>query len=199
MADEQHAMTWAEFGERILEGAGVDIETLKHGQMVVWFPAPNGSPSVFKQGDPCPMDPMSRVIAIFQNDDVIRVYTLAVPPEPKPDAWKPQPPACYTLSRTAPTYVIETMMLDVMADEIADEWSELADGMSSAARELEAVMAHIGSLDELIHRAQLLKELQEGLHHGADDEEEEIETTDEGVSDTMPPPAPVAPGATIPS
>jgi hypothetical protein len=196
MADDtaQVVMTAREFGERIVEGAGVDIESLRHGALFAWF-----DKMVFRQAEPLPMNPQATVIAIFQNDDVVRVYTLARPPDPRPDSWKPGPPACYTLSKAAPTYVVETMSLEVMADEIADEWSELADGMSSAARELEAVVAHVEGMDELIHRDQLLKDLAEGIHHGIDDEDEPEEPSGVVAGDTTPPPPGPAGGVTGPT
>jgi hypothetical protein len=187
--------TMKEFGERIMVAAGVDVDELPHGVMFTWFGAPNGSPTVFRQGEPAPLDPQSRVIALFQNDDAARIYTIAlVPPDPKPADWKPKAPARYTFSKLAPTYFVETMTLEVMADEIGDEWSELADGVSSGQRELDAVIEHIEGLDEWVGKSTLIAELQGGLHHGVDgdDEEEGEGELDDGPSDTIPPPPGVA-------
>ena len=191
--------TIEEFARTIMEA--VDIDDLPKCAACMVYDPHSGRQVFLKHGETLPFDPFSRVIAIFQNDAVVRVYTLgaAPPKEGKPAGWKDQPPTRYTITKTAPTYVAETMNLDAMADEIIDEWTEVAEGMSSAESELEKVIDYVSGLDDIIARETLLGELRDRLHReGGDDEDDgDDETTQtEPAATTGPAPA-VAPASEV--
>lgn len=158
--------TLDQFRTRILEGVVADIDDLPKGMSAAWFnnPATN-QPTIFQVKEVAPFDKYSRVVAIFQGDHTVRIYTMAsAPPDPKPADWPPREPTRYTLSRTAPTYVAEVMTLEAMADAIIDEWNLVA-GPETPDDELEAVIEYIAGLDVLVERDKLLTALREGDHH----------------------------------
>jgi hypothetical protein len=180
-----------EFGEKIIAGMPADINDLPRAQKTTWFNAPNGKPTVFEMSKAVPFDPYSFVVGMFHDDEVIRIYTVPlVPPEPKPEEWKVRSPTRYILTRAAPTFVSEVMSLDVMADEIIDEWAQVADGMNSAEVEREAVIAHLESYGaEPLSPKSLIEELRDEVHL-EDDEEEGVPPEVEAPST---PPVVVAP------
>jgi hypothetical protein len=190
MSDEK-ITTIKAFSERILSGVQADIDDLRRGGGAMWFGP--GSPCFIELTKPLPFDEYSVAIAVFQNDSVIRVYTLpAVPPTPRPAAWKTREPMCYTLTKLAPTYVFETMSLETMADEIVDEWNELAVEMSSAEAEREAVIDYIESFGaEPIGAMTLAQEIRDEVHLEDDDDEGDEPlngTAQEPASPTIPAP-----------
>ena len=136
---------------------------------------------------PLPIDPHSVPMSIFQNDAVIRVYTLPMPvPSPRPAEWVDRPPRRFTFTKTAPTVVIEEMSLATVGEEIVSEWVELAEEMSSADAELERVIDFVESLEsaqppganlkEWVRKADLIDALDGREHREVDDGEEEEET-----------------------
>lgn len=136
---------------------------------------------------PLPIDPHSVPMSIFQNDAVIRVYTLPMPvPSPRPAEWVDRPPRRFTFTKTAPTVVIEEMSLATVGQEIVSEWKELADELVTADEELELVMELVESMEsaqppganlkEWVRKADLLEALEARDHREVDDEEEEEET-----------------------
>lgn len=174
--------TIGEFGAAILEGVSVDIDDLPKGSMAAWFADPaTNRPTIFRVNAAVPFDAYSRVIAIFQGEETIRVYTLpAAPPEPRPADWKDQSPSRFTLTKTAPTYVAEVMNLDAMAALLIDEWDTLGD-TDSAEEELAAVIEYLRGKN----LTSLAEALEAGEHH-ADDGEPDLEAKTE----TQPPAAP---------
>jgi hypothetical protein len=179
--------TFKEFFEAVVENVRADIDDLPHGSMATWFPAPNGQPTVFKTGKVVPFDDGSKVYAIFQDDASVRVYTLGMaPPDPVPANWEGRAPTRYTLTKTAPTFVAETMTLEAMATEMAEEWNQIADGMNAADVELEAVIEYIegmlegatsdGMVPKTVMLTNLIDELREEAHRGDDLSDDEPET-----------------------
>ena len=213
--DEDEKVTTIErFNARIARGVG-DAAT-PVGSMVAWF-GPDGKPSHWRPAGAVPFDPFSIIIALFQNDAAVRVYTLpAAIPEPQPKDWKVRRPLRYTLTKAAPTYVVEEMDLTTMADEIIDERVRLAAGMSTADAELERVIDLVELMDptpgtaNVIDRAELLEALEARDHREFDEAPEEKEETEEivvgagasavpAVAPTIPAPAPSPPLAERPS
>jgi hypothetical protein len=192
--------TGQEFIDTIMAGMSSDINDLPQPQAVAWFNDPLGKATIFRMGQSVPFDEFSFVAGIFHDDAVIRVYTVPrKPPEPKPEAWTIRRPTRYILSRTAPTYVSETMNLEIMATEIIDEWDQLAVDMSSAEVEREAIIAHIeGFGTEAISGPSLIEELRDEVHLEEDDEDEEETETAEGVGAPPAPPVVVAPTPAAP-
>ncbi len=174
--------TIKEFGEKILEGVNADIDDLPKGSMAAWFGAAGSGVTYFRHGETMPIEQYSRIVGIFQGDNDIRVYTICVDPKSAgletPAGWKTQPPRRYTFTKTAPTYVAEVMSLETMADEIIEEWNELADDDDDEPGEFEAITEYIGGLDTLLDRDRLLADLNDGAHH-PDDE------GDDGEEDTI--------------
>jgi hypothetical protein len=171
--------TFKEFYAAIVENVRAEIDDLPHGSMVTWFPDPNGRPTVFRQSKPCPLDPESIIFAIFQGPTDARVYTLgAPPPDPKPTGWTGRAPTRYTLTKTAPTFVAETMTLEAMANEMAEEWNQIADGVNAADIELESVIEYIEGLavgSGFVAKADLIEGLRNEDHRDLPDDEPETE------------------------
>lgn len=201
---EEHVTTIEQFNARI--AAGIGDQATPVGSMAAWF-GPDGKPSHWRPGNPVPFDSFSFIIAIFQDAATVRVYALpAKPPEPQPADWKVRRPLRYTLTKVAPTYVIEEMDLTMMADEIIDERVRLATEINSADAELEKVIALIEFLDPIpgginvIDRAELLEAL-EARDHREYEEEPDGEEPDEenvvGVPSAAPLSGPVGPTAPV--
>ena len=114
-----------ELTQKIEEASGLAVDELRRTSGFVWFPPfdPSGKPTlpvVVAVGAPFPLKDGAVVYAMFQDNEVVRVYTLSR------DQQKPSPPSCYTLTKTAPTYAAEVMSLDTFIDEIAEEWQMVA-------------------------------------------------------------------------
>jgi hypothetical protein len=203
------------FYARLDEGTKDYLGKVPVATMVGWFGA--GGLTFFQlpqrltdgtaRAVPMSIDPFSVPIAIFQDDAVIRVYSLpALAPDPRPAEWVDRAPRRFTLTKGAPTLVIEELPLAVMADEIIHEWEELAEGMNLADLELERIVALIDSIDPLqppgankeewINKAELLEALEAHEHRENDDEEEledEPEPEVNGAQPPAPPPVPQPP------
>ena len=180
-----------EFNARVAEGIAEYLGHVPSTAMVAWF-GPGGAPSYFRPLAPMPIDRYSIPIAIFQNDDVVRIYTLPAlppemrsPPEPPEKDWVVRKPLRFTLTKTAPTYVTEEMDLTIMSSEIIDEWTQAATEMNSADAELEKVMALVEALEpeqpaganlkEWLRKEELLEALEARDHREVDDETQEGE------------------------
>lgn len=165
--------TVEQFYKRIIERVADDIDALPKAMSAAWFDNPTTKrPTIFQVQEIHPFDPFSRIIAIFQDADTIRVYTLpAAPPEPKPADWQPRQPTRYTLSRTAPTYVAEIFPLEAAAEAIADEWNAIA-GPDTAEDELEAVIDFLREQGPMLDRDKVIAQLEAGEHQDAGDDDE---------------------------
>jgi hypothetical protein len=163
------AVGW--FGPRDATGAAVGL---------TFFQLPQRLTDGTARAVPMSIDPFSVPIAIFQDDGMIRIYTLpAVVPTPRPAEWTDRAPRRFTLSKAAPTMVIEEMPLGVMAELIIDEWTELAEGMSGADVELERVIALVEGLEpeqpvganskEWLRKDDLIEALETREHREVDD------------------------------
>jgi hypothetical protein len=108
-----------ELTAKIEEVSGLELDTLPRMTGFSWFGA-DGKPLAIVVGQPFPINAGSTAYVMFQNDDVVRVYTLSRSAE------KPSPPSRYTFTKTAPTFGAEVMSLDTFIDEIAEEWQEVA-------------------------------------------------------------------------
>lgn len=184
--------TVEQFYKRIIDRVVVDVDELPKAMTAAWFVNPDTkSPTMFEVQKLVPFDPYSRVIAIFQSEETIRIFSLAAAPPVPPDPnWQARQPTRYTLSRLAPTYVAEILTLEGAADAIADEWNELA-GPDTAEDELGAVVEFVAGLEPLIKRDELLAQLNDGAHHDEEDEEEPAPVVPMGPPKLVPPP-PVA-------
>ena len=175
--------TIQEFRDRIEEGVNADLTDLPKGTTFAWFPNPvSGEPTMFKVLENVPFDAFSTVIAIFDQGDSITVYTLPrAVPDPKPTNWKVQPQIRYTLTKNAPTYFAEVMSIDAMADLIVDEWNLVAESLSSAEAEREAIADWL-SEQPMGPTPILAEKIREGVHADGDDEEED----DDDVPESKP-------------
>jgi hypothetical protein len=116
-------MNSIKLAKEIEERSGVDPADMPRLAHFVWFSVMNGGPTLFTVGQPLPFKKATVVYAMFQNDEVVRVYVLATAQEDDKSA---APPSRYTFSKQAPTYSVEVMTLEVFMDEIADEWQAAA-------------------------------------------------------------------------
>ena len=119
-----------ELTQKIEEASGLSIDELPRMSGFVWFgsvefdattksvkPTP---PIVVASGQEFPLKAGAIVYAMFQDNEVVRVYTLSRDPA------KASPPSRYTLTKAASTYGAEVMSLDTFIDEIAEEWQMVA-------------------------------------------------------------------------
>jgi hypothetical protein len=207
--------TVKEFGEAILEGVRAPIDDLPKPALVAWFGL-NASLLYIEINKPNPLDRFSVVIAIFHDEEALRIYTLpaALPQgvsgsggkfvdgNGNPVDWRIRAPSRSILSRIAPTYVTEAFPnLDVMADAIIDEWNMLADGISSADAELEAVIEYLETFPKGgVSVEHILDDLRAGAHHIDEDDEDDGDDSPTTTPNQEPasPPAPVAVSAPAP-
>ena len=149
----------------IAERAGVEVDELPHAQALGWFPGPNGQPTLLRRGEPG-LQPNTVIVEMFQNDDAFRVYAVSNDP-------KGPPPSRYTLSKTAPVYLIEAMSLETFMEEIAQEWREVAEDAETpedaAEEERETVAVW---LEKQIGQTQLAQQVRDGEHLEEDEPEE---------------------------
>jgi hypothetical protein len=161
--------TIQEFRDAIEEGVNADIADLPRGTTLAWFPTVSQSPTMFKVTQPVPFDQYSTVIAVFDQGEAVTVYSLPrAVPEPKPSDWKVQPPLRYTLTKNAPTYVAEELSIDTMAELIIDEWNLVAESLSSAEAEREAVADWLATQGARTADS-VAEEVREGAHNEDDD------------------------------
>lgn len=185
-----------EFQSYVKDGTRGYLDSVPIAAMAAWF-GPGGSQMYFQPLGQFQIDPYSTPIAIFHDDNVIRVYTLpSKVPDPKPAVWTDRRPRRYTFTKTAPTYVVEEMDLQLMADEIIDEWVVLAEATSSAEAELDKVIQWITD-EKPATIADIIVGLHEGAHRMTDDDGDEEEEDDDasGGGNVTPPPAPQTPPA----
>jgi hypothetical protein len=137
-----------ELAEKIEKKAGVDVLSLPIGRRFMTR-APDGKMVIFEVEKPWPIpggqqlpQPSldgSTIMGLFQGDDEVRVYTLFLGEAPKDGTVTP-PPSRYTISKHQPAIFCEIMAIETFINEIADEWSTVDEGISTAERERAAVV-----------------------------------------------------------
>jgi hypothetical protein len=195
MSDDK-ITTIKEFGERILSGVHADVDELPKVAVVHW------NEMNFVHNEALPFDEFSLVIELFHEDDIVRVYTMpkAPPSNPPPKDWKPRHPTRYSLTKRGRDFVAETMSLTTMADEIANEWNQVALGLSSAEAERDAVVSYIETFGaEPINGVELAQEIRDEVHLEDDeDDDEETDSPDEtNHTEPVSPTIPAPPGAPV--
>lgn len=108
--------------QKIVKMSGIDDAMLPIGRSYVWF-GNSGQPAVIRLGEKSPFNQRMGVVAMFHNQDEVRVYAV---PIDKPEKNEIPTPTRYTLSKTAPTFFVEALPQAVFEAEIADELSVLA-------------------------------------------------------------------------
>lgn len=197
-------VTAKDIADRIEKKSGVSVTVRL--QRVSWFPRRSSmevapllasaseadrkellaslNPTVLVPGKDCPMSPARKVFEMFEDDTEYRVYTLSAE----------LPPARYKLSKEAPLYSLAEMTMDTFISEIADEWSVVESGMSTAQAERSVILAYGESLEEGYSLDEFLSDIKEEVHLQEDDEDDE----EPGDSpESTPEPAPVAPSAPL--
>ena len=109
-----------ELTQKIEEASGLTIDELPRMTGWSWFQGPDSKLVVVVLGQEFPLKAGAVTYAMFQDNEVVRVYTLSRDPS------KASPPSRYTLTKSAPTYGAEVMSLDTFIDEIAEEWQIVA-------------------------------------------------------------------------
>lgn len=155
MADED--ITLAEMGAEIAALVGKDINILELPQAdhFAWWHPEHKKYVTFKRGQPHPWFPKVQVCAMFRDVDELRVYTVPAGPmgeEPGPDGkmapvW---PFRRYYLSKKdGGSFEVENLYTQAgFIEAIADEWVLVAEGVRSAERERNQVVAFLEALDE---------------------------------------------------
>lgn len=112
-------MNILDLAKRIESEAGVADMNITAVTAATWFPGPNGQPTVIRHGQPNPFNDSMTVLIMFQDTGELRVYAIQTK---EGEGITPAPPARYTLSKQAPTYVTESIpTLDLFVEEIATE------------------------------------------------------------------------------
>lgn len=137
MTTEQQKDMWGAICER----AGIEREPddvgppthLPMGSVFAWFSTTDSAkPTAFQVGKPSPLKTTFVVVAIFQEEHVVRIYGL---PE-KPGKPEDNIPLRWTLTKTAPTMFVEQFadpntFVDAIAAELIAceiEFEDLEDG-----------------------------------------------------------------------
>jgi hypothetical protein len=158
-------------------------------------------PTMFRVGQICPLNRNMSVLAIFQDEDEARVYTLQTVALKADGTIQTIPPTLYRLSRGTPVFSAAPMKMDVFESEIAKELQEVfQDSLPfgyDEAYENERFRVITGRLvsKELLEKIE--KELEEDLEEDPEDKDEggEIPAA-AGTGSPPPPPPPVKPAGT---
>jgi hypothetical protein len=127
MADEKTQTTIGDLMQKVVELAGVDDSLIPIGRGFCWFGMYDqvgklGPPITIKLGEASPFNKRMGIVAMFQNETEVRVYSV---PIEKPEKNEVATPTRHTLSKTAPTFYFEALPQDVFEAEVADELCEL--------------------------------------------------------------------------
>lgn len=181
-------VTFKQVAERIREESGVDPLTLPTAVEVVWFPPPTAGgitpiPVQIRIGEAYPQYKSHNVLAIFDDEEEIRVYTFpgtsADPKNPMAAA-----PRGYHLSKKAPTYVVKIYPIDALVTAIASDQSLVAYDMTPVERARIEIGAYIReNADKTI--ADLADDIESGEYEDDEDDDDD--------DDKEPPKAPAAP------
>jgi hypothetical protein len=147
MAEPTKTVGTGDVVDRIEKLSGVNFLLLPIGCAYMWFGTVNvkdgiaspGPPTVFVPGTRSPLDKTFTVIAMYQNEDEVRVYCVptedaaaaeeanAVKEKRKPDMASALRPKRYTLMKLSPTFFVEQMINETFQAEIAAELRDLRD------------------------------------------------------------------------
>jgi hypothetical protein len=185
---EDRQIDGAQLWATILEDAGLDsLSEVPVATSCRWFPiAGQKDYSIWEVGKNTPVNPALVVFAIFQTEDVIKVYacSLSVPGK------VPAPPHRLTLTKAAPTMVIEVIALDTFIEQVAGDLQEIGGGVDvdNALILAEAIREALAAPDtntaaDILQKA--LKEYDEDV-----DETDEPEDDEEEKPEEETPPAP---------
>lgn len=166
-------MNIKELADQIEKKAKVNVLALPIGKRFMTR-TPNGNMVVIKAGEPWPITPDGSVVmALFQGEDDVRVYTLAAGDEKKGEAaQEPSPPTRYTISKHQPAVFAEIMSGETFIDEIANEWVMVDEGVSTAERERTAAVDFLRENANAMV-AVLANKIEAGEHLEKDDEEDD--------------------------
>ena len=165
-------MNIKELAEKVEKKAGVNVLALPLGQKFMTR-SPKGEMILFEVDKPWPVaGDGSTIMVMFQGDDEVRVYTLFLGEAPKD---RPVPaPSRYTISKHQPAIFSEIMAMETFINELADEWSTIDEGISTAERERAAVVEYLQA--NISKSGYILAiEIAEGKHLPDDDDEEDDE------------------------
>jgi len=148
-------------------------------------------------GQPWPLRRGMTVVAIFSDDDVHRVY--AVQTLVDLNGGSEIAPTLYTCKRGAFDYDAAGMHIDTFVDELCDEWTRIAEGMSSAESERFDVVQYLKNLpdDYSVHMAG--DDILADRHHDGEDEEEGPSEPEAPSVPPAPPPVPPPPPVVEPT
>ena len=149
-------------------------------------------PTTFRVGGAWPFLQGMTIVAIFSDDEMHRVYAVSTL-EDLSGAGS-VPPTRYTCRRGIYDYSAEIMHIDTFIDEIVNEWTDVAAGMSSAEDERRDAVEYLRSLPDDYSVKQAATDIEQDVHHDGEDEEEGAETVPEsGPAPVVQPPAEAPP------
>lgn len=155
-----------ELTERIETMAGVTVADLPVIAFYSWFFGPDGSLTVFKLGDPCMFNPNLTVLAMFESDENVRIYGVAMgAPDPK------SPPTCYTLDKRGSTYSGASMNIERFIQEVASEWAIVDSDSTTAEKERERVVAFLRDAPPGMFANAAADAIEAGEHEDNDDDD----------------------------
>lgn len=139
-------LTMKDLLDGIAERSGVDFLEQAIGDHAVWFPPPTdkSTPTVLAIGQPMPMRATLTLYFLFQDEGEIRAY--AGPGAKAEPGAEPEKLRCYTFSKRAPVYFVDLLPAEAFVQLVADECLVKAEGSTTAERERELVVAHIGAM-----------------------------------------------------
>lgn len=141
-----------ELGKEIEELVGQPIADLPQPDHFAWWhPEKNngegkapGGYVTFKRGARHPWMPKLMVTAMFRDGEELRIYTLPAE-ELDPGQWGVRR---YFLSKKdSGSFEVEDIPLGLFAQLIADEWTLVAEGVRSAERERNQIVAYLETFD----------------------------------------------------
>jgi hypothetical protein len=183
-------MNIQDLADQIEKKAKVNVLALPVGKRLMIRGA-DGKMLLIKAGEPWPAPPDGSVVmALFQGEGEVRVYTLAADEESKKgeEPKRLPPPTRYTVSKHVPSIFAEIMSGETFIDEIANEWVMVDEAISTAERERAAVVGMLRAQNHVVAIG-LADRIEAGEHLEKDDEDDEPEGVVTSAS------APVAPAS----
>jgi hypothetical protein len=157
-------------------------------------------PQVFALGAPCPCDRRLKIIEMFEEDTEYLVYAA----DDEVTA-----PRLFRLSKAEATFSEHSFTEDAFVSALANEWSNVDDGLFTMDRERNAVIEYLRSMPDGYSCDQAADDIENENHYEGDEDEDAIDTTGSTVTQAapqistaagaaapnIPPPAPTTPAS----
>lgn len=197
------AFTLEKLMARVRKESGVNPIEVPIGEQCVWYGPPGNTDPLqliqIRVQETFRLFKQHAVVAIFHDDEEIRVYTML---NGQPDPKQPMlaAPRCTHLSKYGPTYFMNILPIDAFVTAMAADWSLVAYDMTPVERARIEIGTFVReNAEKPVQDRMSLEDLADAIESGEyEDDEEEDEEEDDDDKPDAPPAPPAAPGAPNP-